>query len=101
MYRAEVVHVPAVGRADIRIPKLYAESVLVDVQSAVEVSPGDRVIVADLAEKAHVSDWWVVGFESTVGRWYQAGPHEHPQGEIVGLVDRLAAIEARLDAAGL
>jgi hypothetical protein len=95
------VGVPAVGRADIRIWSRYRDSVIADVQSSVEVSPGDRVIVADLAAEAHVSDWWIVGFESEVGRWGSPYPHEHPVGQVVGLVDQLADITRRLDAAGL
>lgn len=101
MFRAEVVDVPAIGRADIMIPKRYRDSVIRDVQTAVEVSPGDRVIVADLAERAHVSDWWVVGLESEIGRWGSPYPHTHPIGQVDGLADELAAIKARLDAAGL
>lgn len=91
MHRATVVSVPAIGRADIVIPKLYRDSVLRDVQSAVEVSEGDRVIVADLAERAHVNDWYVVGFESQVGRWGAPYPHEHPLGQVLGLSDALAS----------
>lgn len=91
MHRATVVSAPAIGRADIVIPKLYRDSVLRDVQSAVEVSEGDRVIVADLAERAHVNDWYVVGFESLVGRWGAPYPHEHPLGQVLGLSDALAS----------
>lgn len=91
LYRAEVVSVPAVGRADIQIPRLYRSSVVPEVQCAVEVSPGDRVVAADLAARAHVHDWIVLAFESQVGRWGAPYPHEHPLGQVLGLTDALAS----------
>lgn len=101
IHEAEVVSVPALGRADIRIPRLYGDSVVPDVRSAVDVSPGDRVIVADLAGKAHVHAWHIVSFVSEIGRFGAPYPHTHPQGQVDGLVARLEAIEARLAAGGL
>ncbi|MHC5560846.1 hypothetical protein ACYSMR_17965 (plasmid) [Kocuria sp. U4B] len=46
--------------------------------------------------RAH--DWILLSHESEHGRWYPPGPHEHSQGDVYGLTDRLAAIEARLTA---
>lgn len=98
LYRARVVSVPALGRADIVVPKLYGDSVLGDVQSVVPVAENDRVILADLASKAHVHDWCVISLESEIGLLYPPSTHEHSQGDVAGLVDRLAAIEARVAA---
>ena len=101
MFRATVVDVTGdPGRVFVRIPKLFGDSVL-RVQSSVVVSPGDRVVVADLSGKSHARDWWLVAHESQIGMLFPPASHEHSQGDVAGLVDRLAAIEQRLTDGGL
>ena len=101
MQRATVVDVdPDPGRAFVVIPKKYGKSV-VRVQSSVPVSVGDRVLVDDCTPQAHTKDWIIVQHESQIGMLFPPASHEHSQGDVAGLVDRLAAIEQRLTQGGL
>lgn len=90
MWRATVLERVADGQVVVSIPKLYRGDPIGPIQSAVDAQVGDDVIVADLVPDARVNDWWVVGYESQIGRWGNPYPHEHPLGQVTGLVDALA-----------
>jgi hypothetical protein len=90
MWRARVLRKNYEGRVVVSIPKLFGADPVGPMQAAVDAEVGDEVIVADLNPDAKVRDWWVVGFASQIGRWGTPYPHEHPMGQVVGLVDALA-----------
>lgn len=90
MWRATVVDSPAPGWVTVKVPSLYSEALIRGVQSAVPAEPGERVILADLNPTSRGHDWWVIGYESTVGRWGTPYAHTHPIGQIDGLQDALA-----------
>lgn len=107
MWRAEVQQVLGPGWVLVTIPKLFGTSLVGPMQSSIEPLVGERVIVADLTPQARSRDWWVVGYESMIGRWGEPYPHEHPIGQVTGLNDALAAkadadaLAAKVDASVL
>ena len=85
MWRATVLERIADGQVVVSIPKLYRGDPIGPIQSAVDAQVGDDVIVADLVPDARVNDWWVVGYESQIGRWGNPYPHEHPTGQVTAV----------------
>lgn len=100
MWRATVIERVLDGRVVVSIPALYRGDPIGPMQSAVDAQVGDAVVVADLVAESRVTDWWVVGYESQIGRWGAPYPHEHPTGQITavdanGLPTTLTAILAQ------
>lgn len=89
MWRANVIERIEAGRVVVTIPALFRGDPVGPMQSAVDCQVGDTVIVADLVPAAKIRDWWVVGYESEVGRWGNPYPHTHPIGQVDGLVNEL------------
>lgn len=85
MWRATVIERIADGQVVVSIPALFRGDPVGPMQSAVDAQVGDAVVVADLVPDAKVRDWWVVGYESQVGRWGNPYPHGHPMGQITGV----------------
>lgn len=85
MWRATVLERVADGQVVVSIPKLYRGDPIGPIQSAVDAQVGDEVIVADLVPDARVNDWWVLGYESQIGRWGAPYPHEHPIGQVTAV----------------
>lgn len=90
MWRAEIEYVPTPGRVYLSIPSLFGSKVIGPVQCPIEVSPGERVVVADLTPEHRMRDWWVVGKENQLGQWGSPYPHTHAIGEVTGLNNALA-----------
>lgn len=85
MWRATVIERIQDGRVVVSIPALYRGDPIGPMQSAVDAQVGDAVVVADLVAEARVTDWWVVGYESQIGRWGAPYPHEHPIGQVTAV----------------
>ena len=85
MWRAEVIERIEPGRVVVSIPSLFRGDPVGPMQSAVDAQVGDMVVVADLRADAKVRDWWVMGYESQIGRWGSPYPHEHPLGQVFGV----------------
>jgi len=90
MWRAQVIERKGPGWVVVEIPDMYPGSAVGPIHSSVDAQVEDRVVVADLAGTAHGHSWWVLGFESQIGRWGEAYPHTHPIGQVDGLTDALA-----------
>lgn len=91
-------------RVWVTIPQKYGTKPL-RVFTRVQVSKGDHVYVANTSV-TRVPQWVVFGQQSEIGRWGNPYPHEHPMGQVDGLVDWVKQYEAwtkdhqaRLDAA--
>lgn len=85
MWRAVVIDRIEDGRVVVAIPSLYRDDPVGPMQSAVDAQIGDAVVVADLRPNAKVEDWWVLGYESQIGRWGAPYPHTHPVGQVTGV----------------
>lgn len=96
MLRGEVLDVGENNLVYVRIPQKYGND-SVKAVTRINVNPGDLVYVTDTST-SRVPQWVVFDQQNTVGTWGSPYPHEHPQGQVVGLTDRLAAIENRLNA---
>ena len=82
-------------RVWVTIPQKYGTKP-VRVFTRVEVTKGDHVYVANTSV-TRVPQWVVFGQQTEIGRWGNPYPHTHPMGQVDGLVDRLNALEARLN----
>ena len=106
MLRATVRRVHALGDVSVTIDGLYGSESLIRMPCRFNPAPGDRIFVADVAPSARVHDWVAWAPLTEIGRVTPPEAHEHPPGQIVGLVDWLKQYEAwmgdhqaRLDAA--
>lgn len=106
MLRATVVDVDPRDptRVWVTIPQKYGTKP-VRVFTRVQVTKGDHVYVTNTSV-TRIPQWVVFGQQSEIGRWGNPYPHEHPMGQVDGLVDWVKQYEAwtkdhqaRLDAA--
>lgn len=96
MLRGEVLDVGQDNVVYVKIPQKYGND-SVKAVTRINVEPGDLVYVTDTST-SRVPQWVVFDKMNVIGTWGSPYPHEHPQGQVVGLTDRLAAIENRLNA---
>ena len=106
MLRATVRRVHALGDVSVTIDGMYGSESLIRMPCRFNPAPGDRIFVADVAPSVRVHDWVAWAPLTEIGRVTPPEAHEHPPGQIVGLVDWLKQYEAwmgdhqaRLDAA--
>ena len=74
-------------RVWVTIPQKYGTKP-VRVFTRVQVTKGDHVYVADTSV-TRIPQWVVFGYQTEIGRWGNPYPHEHPVGQVTGLVDAL------------
>lgn len=93
MWRATVIESISPGWVTVTVPDLYRGAPIREVQCAVDAQPGERVILVDLNPQARTHGWYVLGFESQIGRGLGSpeAAHTHPIGQVDGLSDALAA----------
>lgn len=96
MLRGEVLDVGQDNVVYVKIPQKYGDD-SVKAVTRISVAKGDRVYVTNTAT-GRVPQWVVFDHMHAVGRQGDPYPHEHPMGQVIGLVTRLEAIEARLTA---
>lgn len=106
MLRATVRRVHALGDVSVTIDGMYGSESLIRMPCRFNPAPGDRIFVADVAPSVRVHDWVAWAPLTEIGRVTPPEAHEHPPGQVVGLVDWLKQYEtwmgdhqARLDAA--
>ena len=94
MLRGEVLDVGQDNVVYVKIPQKYGND-SVKAVTRISVAKGDLVYVTDTSV-SRVPQWVVFDQMHAIGRHGDAYPHEHPLGQVIGLVDRLNALEARL-----
>lgn len=94
MLRGEVLDVGENNLVYVRIPQKYGQD-SVKAVTRISVAKGDLVYVTDTST-SRVPQWVVFDHMHAIGRQGDPYPHEHPMGQVDGLVDRLNALEARL-----
>lgn len=94
MLRGEVLDVGQDNVVYVKIPQKYGDD-SVKAVTRISVAKGDRVYVTDTSV-SRVPQWVVFDQMNAVGSWGNPYPHEHPMGQVTGLVGRLNALEARL-----
>lgn len=94
MLRATVRRVHALGDVSVTIDGMYGSESLIRMPCRFNPAPGDRIFVADVAPSVRVHDWVAWAPLTEIGRVTPPEAHEHPPGQIVGLVDWLKQYEA-------
>lgn len=94
MLRATVRRVHALGDVSVTIDGMYGSESLIRMPCRFNPAPGDRIFVADVAPSVRGHDWVAWAPLTEIGRVTPPEAHEHPPGQIVGLVDWLKQYEA-------
>lgn len=96
MLRATVVDVDPQDptRVWVTIPQKYGNDSIKAV-TRISVTKGDQVYVTDTSV-TRVPQWVVFDQMNVVGSWGNPYPHEHPMGQVTGLVSKLGEITANI-----
>lgn len=94
MLRGEVLDVGQDNVVYVRIPQKYGED-SVKAVTRISVAKGDLVYVTDTSV-SRVPQWVVFDHMHAVGSWGSPYPHNHPMGQVDGLVEKIKNLESRI-----
>lgn len=97
MLRGEVLDVGPDNVVYVKIPQKYGND-SVKAVTRISVSKGDLVYVTDTSV-SRVPQWVVFDQMNVVASWGSPYPHEHPMGQVTGLVPRLDTIDGKIEKA--